>query len=90
MPTHAQVDSLEDSISRATRKIGKWRDSKADLLAKCTDASCCTPSTVRRAERAVLHDETILVAALDELRDELTLVVVPAKIEAHYAKQAET
>ena len=88
MITHAQIDPLEDSISRATQKLGRWRDAKADLLTKCTN--CCTPSSIRKTEGAVRHAETILVAALDELRDELTTVVVSAKLEAHYAKQAET
>ena len=88
MTTHAQIDSLEDSISRATQKLGRWRDAKAALLTK--GMSPFTPSSIRKAEGAVRHAETILVAALDELRDELTEVVVSAKLEAHYAKQAET
>lgn len=71
MITLQQLGFVKQSINFALQKIGRCEDAKADLLTRCTGAAYCTPSSTRKAERAVRHAETLLVAALDQLRDEI-------------------
>lgn len=73
--TLAQINSLEQSLSLALQKVERWRYAYL-LRTKCEDSGgFFTPSSIRKSEGEVRHAETILVAALDALHDEITSTI---------------
>lgn len=76
--TVQQIASLEKEIQFATQKIERWRSADRDLQEHYQNASNCTPSAIRRAARQVRYAEGILIAALDQLRDEIDPLVKAA------------
>ena len=76
--TVQQIASLEKEIRFATQKIDRWRLADRDLQEHYQNATHYTPSAIRRAEGEVRYAETNLVAALDQLRDEIDPLVKAA------------
>jgi hypothetical protein len=86
MITDAQMRTVEGCCRLVLQKIASARIADSTVRSVVDNPKSYSSLYIRDAERAGRFADAALTTALDELRDEVTAVVVPAKLEAYYGK----